>query len=88
MKTPDQLKKSFSIDVYPETEAINIDRKNKEVLANSKDRQEMISYDKLIISSCEQPLIPAIESLAEATNVYMLRNDLHVDKLLATFKYE
>ena len=88
MKIPDQLKKNFSIDVYLETEAINIDRKNKEVLANSKGREEVINYDKLIFFSCEQPLIPAIESLAEATNVYMLRNHLHVDKILAIFKYE
>ncbi|MGX7148175.1 FAD-dependent oxidoreductase [Enterococcus ureasiticus] len=88
LQTPEQLKKRFNINVYPETEAINIDRKNKTILTNSKGKEEVISYDKLILSPGAQPVIPTIKGLDEATNVYTLRNVPDVDKIVATVKNE
>ncbi|MBO0440709.1 FAD-dependent oxidoreductase [Candidatus Enterococcus ikei] len=88
LQTPEQLKKRFNIDVYPETEAINIDRRNKTVLTNSNGREEVISYDKLILSPGAEPVVPAIEGLNQATNVYTLRNVPDVDKIVAAVKNE
>ncbi|WP_375180315.1 FAD-dependent oxidoreductase [Enterococcus rotai] len=88
LQTPEQLKKRFNIDVYPETEAICIDRKNKTIVTNSKGKEEQITYDKLILSPGAEPVIPPIEGLAEATNVYTLRNVPDVDKIVTTVKQE
>ncbi|MGX7244691.1 FAD-dependent oxidoreductase [Enterococcus quebecensis] len=88
LQTPEQLKKRFNIDVYPETEAIKINRQNKTVLTNSKGQEEEISYDKLILSPGAEPVVPAIEGLDEATNVYTLRNVPDVDKIVAAVKNE
>ena len=88
LQTPEQLKKRFNIDVYPETEAISIDRKNKTIVTNSKGKEEQITYDKLILSPGAEPVIPPIEGLAEATNVYTLRNVPDVDKIVTTVKQE
>ncbi|MEI5993099.1 FAD-dependent oxidoreductase [Candidatus Enterococcus mansonii] len=86
LQTPEQLKRRFNIDVYPETEAINIDRQNKTVLTKSNEKEEEISYDKLILSPGAEPVIPPIEGLNEATNVYTLRNVPDVDKIVAAVK--
>lgn len=88
LQTPEQLKKRFNIDVYPEKEAISIDRKNKTIVTNSKGKEEQITYDKLILSPGAEPVIPPIEGLAEATNVYTLRNVPDVDKIVTTVKQE
>ncbi|OTN89768.1 hypothetical protein A5819_002266 [Enterococcus sp. 7E2_DIV0204] len=88
LQTPEQLKKRFNIDVYPETEAISIDRKNKTIVTNSKGKEEQITYDKLILSPGAEPVIPPIEGLADATNVYTLRNVPDVDKIVTTVKQE
>lgn len=88
LQTPEQLKKRFNIDVYTETKAINIDRKNKTVLTSSNGKEEAISYDKLLLSPGAQPVIPTIEGLDEAVNVYTLRNVPDVDKIVATVKNE
>ncbi|MBO0445889.1 FAD-dependent oxidoreductase [Enterococcus ureilyticus] len=88
LQTPEQLKKRFNIDVYAETEAVKIDRKNKTVLTNANGKENTISYDKLILSPGAQPVIPTIEGLAEATNIYTLRNVPDVDKIVATVKNE
>jgi len=88
LQTPEQLKKRFNIDVYPETEAISIDRKNKTIVTKSKGKEERITYDKLILSPGAEPVIPPIEGLAEATNVYTLRNVPDVDKIVTTVKQE
>lgn len=88
LQTPEQLKKRFNIDVYPETEAINIDRKNKLILTRSKEKEELVAYDKLILSPGAQPVIPPIHGLDEATNVYTLRNVPDVDKIVEVVKSE
>lgn len=88
LQTPEQLKKRFNIDVYPETEAIKIDRSNKQVVTLSHGKQEQLSYDKLILSPGSEPVIPTISGLEQATNVYTLRNVPDVDKIVAAVKNE
>ncbi|MDA9472790.1 FAD-dependent oxidoreductase [Enterococcus sp. 5H] len=88
LQTPEQLKKRFNIDVYPETEAIKIDRASKHVTIQSHGKQEQLTYDKLILSPGAEPVIPAIPGLDQATNVYTLRNVPDVDKIVAAVKNE
>lgn len=88
LQTPEQLKKRFNIDVYAETEAMHIDRQNKEILTLSKGEKAVISYDKLILSPGAEPVVPTIDGLDEATNVYTLRNVPDVDKIVTAVKNE
>lgn len=83
LQTPEQLKRRFNIDVLVETEAVGIDRENKQVSIKKQGKEEQLSYDKLILSSGAAPLIPPIDGLAEANNVYTLRNVPDVDKITA-----
>lgn len=83
LQTPDQLKRRFNIDVLVETEAVGIDRENKQVSIKSHGKEEQLSYDKLILSPGAAPLVPPIDGLAEARNVYTLRNVPDVDKITA-----
>ncbi|MBP1047641.1 FAD-dependent oxidoreductase [Enterococcus sp. BWM-S5] len=81
LQTPEQLKKRFNIDVFVETEALKIDRENKLVTINKKGQEEQLTYDKLILSPGAAPLVPPINGLSEAKNVYTLRNVPDVDKI-------
>ncbi|MBL1225251.1 FAD-dependent oxidoreductase [Enterococcus sp. BWR-S5] len=81
LQTPEQLKRRFNIDVLVETEAVNIDRASKQVTINKQGQEEKLAYDKLILSPGAAPLVPPITGLAEATNVYTLRNVPDVDKI-------
>lgn len=83
LQTPEQLKRRFNIDVMVETEAVKIDRDSKQVTIKKQGQEEQLSYDKLILSPGAAPLIPSIEGLAEATNVYTLRNVPDVDRITA-----
>lgn len=83
LQTPEQLKRRFNIDVLVETEAVDIDRENKQVTIKKHGQEEPLSYDKLILSPGAAPLVPPIDGLAEATNVYTLRNVPDVDKITA-----
>lgn len=83
LQTPEQLKQRFNIDVLVETEAVDIDRENKQVIIKKQGEEEQLSYDKLILSPGAAPLVPPIDGLAEATNVYTLRNVPDVDKITA-----
>lgn len=83
LQTPEQLKRRFNIDVMVETEAVKIDRDGKQVTIKKQGQEEQLSYDKLILSPGAAPLVPSIVGLAEATNVYTLRNVPDVDRITA-----
>lgn len=83
LQTPEQLKRRFNIDVMVETEAVKIDRDGKQVTIKKQGQEEQLSYDKLILSPGAAPLVPSIEGLAKATNVYTLRNVPDVDRITA-----
>ncbi len=88
VQSVEDMKAKFNIDVRILSEAINIDKENKKVvvkdLKGNKTYEE--SYDKVIISTGAQPIMPPIPGLKEATNLFKLRNIPDMDEIIAYIK--
>ncbi|EOS7745348.1 FAD-dependent oxidoreductase [Enterococcus hirae] len=82
VQTPESLAARFQLDVRPnhEVTAVYPDEKKVEVLSDGKKWQE--SYDVLILSPGAKPVRPAISGLAEAKNVYTVRNVPDIDMVM------
>ena len=83
VQTPERLKARFELDVRPESEVLSIDPIKKEIQVSSKGEVYVESYDKLILSPGAKPFVPELEGLAEAENVFTLRNIPDLDKIMA-----
>ena len=73
VQTPEKLEERFELDVRPNSEVTEIDRQNKEVLVQIDSESYRLSYDKLILSPGARPLMPPIQGLEEAGNIFTLR---------------
>lgn len=82
LHTPETLKLRFNIDVRVESEVIKIDPENKQVIIAHNGEEYLVGYDKLVLSPGAKPLVPAIEGLDEAQNVFVLRNVPHLDDMM------
>ncbi|HGF7301552.1 TPA: FAD-dependent oxidoreductase [Enterococcus hirae] len=82
VQTPESLAARFQLDVRPnhEVTAVYPDEKKVEVLSDGKKWQE--SYDVLLLSPGAKPVRPAISGLAEAKNVYTVRNVPDIDMVM------
>lgn len=82
VQTPESLAARFQLDVRPnhEVTAVYPDEKKVEVLSDGKKWQE--SYDVLLLSPGAKPVKPAISGLAEAKNVYTVRNVPDIDMVM------
>ena len=82
VQTPESLAARFQLDVRPnhEVTAVYPDEKKVEVLKEKKKWQE--SYDVLLLSPGAKPVRPAISGLAEAKNVYTVRNVPDIDMVM------
>lgn len=82
VQTPESLGARFQLDVRPnhEVTAVYPDEKKVEVLSDGKKWQE--SYDVLLLSPGAKPVRPAISGLAEAKNVYTVRNVPDIDMVM------
>lgn len=82
VQTPESLAARFQLDVRPnhEVTAVYPDEKKVEVLSDGKKWQE--SYDVLLLSPGAKPVRPAISGLAEAKNVYTVRNVPAIDMVM------
>ena len=74
-RNPMFFKSRYNIDVFAGYEVIQIDRANKNVKVKNLETSEVIvdSYDKLIISTGANALIPQIKNI-EKNKVFALRN--------------
>lgn len=88
VQSVEDMKAKFNIDVRIFHEAIDIDQEHKKVrvkdLKSDKIYEE--SYDKVIISTGAQPIMPPISGLSEATNLFKLRNIPDMDEIIAYIK--
>lgn len=86
VQTPESLAARFQLDVRPnhEVTAVYPDEKKVEVLSDGKKWQE--SYDVLILSPGAKPVRPAISGLAEAKNVYTVRNVPDIDMVMTALE--
>lgn len=82
VQTPESLAARFQLDVRPnhEVTAVYPDEKKVEVLSDGKKWQE--SYDVLLLSPGAKPVRPDISGLAEAKNVYTVRNVPDIDMVM------
>ncbi|MDT2659446.1 FAD-dependent oxidoreductase [Enterococcus hulanensis] len=82
VQTPDSLKARFNLDVRPFHEVMSISLENKTVTIKNEQGTFEEGYDKLILSPGAKPLIPEMAGLAEADNVYSLRNVPDLDQIM------
>lgn len=83
VQTPERLKARFELDVRPETEVLAIDPIKKAVTVRFQGKTYSETYDKLILSPGAKPFVPDMDGLAEANNVFTLRNIPDLDKIMA-----
>ena len=83
VQTPESLKARFNLDVRPFHEVIQISPAEHTVTVRHDGQEFTEGYDKLILSPGAKPFVPAIDGLAEANNVYTLRNVPDLDEIMA-----
>lgn len=82
VQTPEKLKARFNLDVKVETEVISVDADKKEVTLLHNGQEEVMSYDKLVLSPGAKPFIPPLDGINDATNLFTLRNVPDVDHVM------
>ncbi|HFI0077512.1 TPA: FAD-dependent oxidoreductase [Streptococcus suis] len=83
LQTPESLRNRFNLDVRPYHEVININPDIQTVTVQTSSGEIMESYDKLILSPGAKPVIPPLKGIAEAENLFTLRNVPDLDKIMA-----
>ncbi|MBB3108647.1 NADPH-dependent 2,4-dienoyl-CoA reductase/sulfur reductase-like enzyme/peroxiredoxin family protein/rhodanese-related sulfurtransferase/TusA-related sulfurtransferase [Paenibacillus phyllosphaerae] len=85
LQTPQAMKNRFGIDVHIRTEVTAIDRERKVVRTEQLDTREVVeySYDVLILSPGAKPIVPDLPGIAEANNLFTLRNMADTDRMKA-----
>ncbi|MDT2801886.1 FAD-dependent oxidoreductase [Vagococcus lutrae] len=86
LHTPDSLKARFNLDVRVSSEVTEINPDDKKVAIKKGEETYWETYDSLILSPGARPFIPPIEGLAEAKNVFSLRNVPDLDKIMTYVK--
>ncbi len=83
LQTPESLRNRFNLDVRPYHEVVNINPDLQTVTVQTPNGEIMESYDKLILSPGANPVIPPLKGIAEAENLFTLRNVPDLDKIMA-----
>ena len=82
--TKELLECRFRLDVRPQSEAVRIDRKAKQVIVRrlNDGTEYALPYDKLILSPGASPFVPPIDG-TDAKGVFTLRNIADMDRIRA-----
>lgn len=83
LQTPESLRNRFNLDVRPYHEVVNINPDLQIVTVQTPNGEIMESYDELILSPGAKPVIPPLKGIAEAENLFTLRNVPDLDKIMA-----
>ena len=87
LKTPEDFKLNFNIDVRTRSEVVSIDRDGKKLkirdLKNSTLYEE--AYDKLILAPGGTPILPRIQGMADG-DLLTLRDIADMDRILETIR--
>ncbi|WP_442598320.1 CoA-disulfide reductase [Neobacillus sp. D3-1R] len=83
VQTVEGMSKKFNLDIRNLTEVVEINREKKTISAKNLRTNEVYdeSYDTLILSPGAKPIVPNIEGLADAKNVFTLRNIPDTDRI-------
>lgn len=83
VQTAQGITDRFQVNVRVLTEVLAIDREQRQVtlrkVATGEVQQE--NYDVLILSPGAKPIVPSIEGIHEATNLFTLRNVKDTDRI-------
>lgn len=82
VQTPEQLQDRFALDVRVNAEVIKVDAHNKRVTIKTDEKTYEESYDELILSPGAKPILPFIDGLQEANNVFSVRNIPDIDRIM------
>lgn len=80
VETKERLGARFAIDVFTETEVIEVKPKTKEVVVVNKGETTSFSYDELVLAPGAQPIKLNIPGLA-SEDTFVLRNIPDLDKI-------
>ncbi|HEM3625317.1 TPA: FAD-dependent oxidoreductase [Streptococcus suis] len=85
LQTVDGMNQQYGLDVrnFSEVLEINPQSKSVTVLNHQTGERYVESYDNLIISTGAKAIVPSIDGLAEAENVFSLRNIPDMDQIKA-----
>ena len=85
LQTVDGMNQQYGLDVrnFSEVLEINPQSKSVTVLNHQTGERYVESYDKLIISTGAKAIVPSIDGLEEAQNVFRLRNIPDMDQIKA-----
>jgi NADPH-dependent 2,4-dienoyl-CoA reductase/sulfur reductase-like enzyme/peroxiredoxin family protein/rhodanese-related sulfurtransferase/TusA-related sulfurtransferase len=85
LQTVDGMNQQYGLDVrnFSEVLEINPQSKSVTVLNHQTGERYVESYDKLIISTGAKAIVPSIDGLEEAQNVFSLRNIPDMDQIKA-----
>jgi len=85
LQTPAEMSKKFNLDIRTQSEVLAIDPANKTVKVERLATQEVYfeTYDSLVISTGAYPIKPPIPGIAEAKNLFTLRNIPDTDQIKA-----
>lgn len=85
LQTPEGIRARFNIDVKIFTEATEIDREHKLVQCRNINTGEVekIPYDIIVLSPGARPIVPPIQGISAAENLFTLRNIPDTDRIKA-----
>ncbi len=81
VSTPDDMQGDFNIDVHVNSKVTSIDSANKEITIQTPEDSIQDHYDKLILSTGANPVVPKFPGLADAHNVFTVRTVPDVDQI-------
>ena len=82
LMSPQKFLAQYNIEARVNSEVIEIDRKNKEVVVKDGVTKKTYreSYDKLVLSVGAKPIVPKFEGL-DSVNVFTIRNVVDINRL-------
>ena len=82
LMSPQKFLAQYNIEARVNSEVIEIDRKNKEVVVKDSVTKKTYreSYDKLVLSVGAKPIVPKFEGL-DSVNVFTIRNVVDINRL-------
>ncbi|WP_165005696.1 MULTISPECIES: FAD-dependent oxidoreductase [unclassified Enterococcus] len=87
VQTPESLAARFRLDVRPNHEVTTVFPATKTVEVVHDGKKSIESYDALILSPGAKPVIPPINGIAEAENVFSVRNVPDIDKVMGALEH-
>lgn len=83
VQTVENMKAQFNLDIRIQSEAVSIDTLNNKLTVRDikKNTTYELVYDKLVLAPGARPILPKIEGIEDAVNIFSVRNIPDVDKI-------